>query len=405
MRKFNFDRIIDREGTDCIKYDLKTMFMPKSPEDALPLWVADMDFACAPKILEALHKRIDREIFGYSSHTTDGYFNAVCGWFSRRFNWNIDRENIFYSPGVVPAISYLIQILSSEGEGIIIQRPVYYPFESKIKANNRTVVNNPLKFENDKYVMDYENFEELAKNPSNKVFILCSPHNPVGRVWKEEELRKIVDICKENNVWIISDEIHCDIIRKGINHKPLEVVCPDYKDKIITCVAPSKTFNLAGMQLSNIIINNKEIKEAWNKKVGEEISVTKPNPFAIEATKAAYNDCEDWVDEVNDYIDGNIDYIENFVKENMPKVKMIKPEGTYLVWLDFREYGLDAKELENVMLNKAKVLLDEGIMFGKEGAGFERINVAAPRQIIEECMNRINVAFKLVEESENVGLV
>ncbi|WP_297132858.1 MalY/PatB family protein [Terrisporobacter sp.] len=398
MGKYNFDRIIERKGTDSVKYDLEVS-MPHAPKDSLPLWIADMDFACAPKIIEALHKRIDREIFGYSKFSTDAYFGAVCGWFKRRFNWDINREAIVYSPGVVPAFSFLIQMLVEEGEGVIIQKPVYYPFEEKIKANNRKLVNNALKFENNKYVMDYENFEELAKDPNNKLFILCSPHNPVGRVWDEEELRKIVDICRENNLWIISDEIHCDITRKGINHKPLEVVCPDYKDKIITCTAPSKTFNLAGMQLSNIIINNIEIREKWVERIYGAINLHDPNPFAIEAIKTAYNDCEDWLDEVNEYIDDNIDYIENFIKENLPKVKMTKPEGTYLVWLDFREYGLSGKELEEIMVYKAKVLFDEGYIFGVEGDGFERINVAAPRSIIEECMRRIKTGLELVESS------
>lgn len=315
------------------------------------------------------------------------------GGVKRRFNWEIDRENIFFSPGVVPAIAFLVNALTEENQGIIIQKPVYYPFEAKIKGNNRVVVNNPLKYENDEYIMDYEDFEEKAKDENNKIFILCNPHNPVGRVWKEEELRTIVDICKKHDLWIISDEIHCDIIRKGIKLIPLELVCPDYKDKIITCTAPSKSFNLAGLQMSNIIINNKEAQEKWTEETMIKASISAPNPFAIVATIAAYNDCEDWMNEVNDYIDKNIEYISNFIKEHMPNVKMVPSEGTYLVWLDFREYGLNEKELENIMLNKAKVILDEGYIFGEEGIGFERINVASPISIIEECMNRIKNAF------------
>ena len=396
MGKYNFDEIINREGTNSVKYDLKTKFMPQAKSDSLSLWIADMDFACAPKIISSLHERIDRQIFGYSSEKTEDYYESVCGWFKRRFNWNIDKNSIFYSPGVVPAISSLVNILTKENEGIIIQKPVYYPFEAKIKNNNRIVVNCPLKFENDRYTMDYENFEKLAKEPSNKVFILCSPHNPVGRVWTVEELTKIVDICKKYDLWIISDEIHCDIIRKGYKHTPLEALCSDYKDKIITCTAPSKSFNLAGMQLSNIIINNKEIQQKWIDYNMNKLSITSPNPFAIVATKTAYNECEDWIDELNEYLDANIEFVDNFLKEKMPHVKMIPCEGTYLIWLDFRAYGLNGKELEEIMLNKANILLDEGYIFGDEGIGFERINIASPKSVIEECMNRIYEGFKEV---------
>lgn len=394
MGRYDFDRVVEREGTNCLKYDLKTTFMPQAPEDALPLWVADMDFACCNKIVNKLHERVDREIYGYTSHKTDDYYDAVCGWFSRRFGWDINRDSLFISPGVVPALSFLINILVEEGEGIIIQKPVYYPFEAKIQNNNRKVVNSPLKYIDGKYEMDYDGFEALARDKNNKLFILCSPHNPVGRVWKEEELRKIVDICKKHDLWIISDEIHCDIIRANQKHTPLEVACDYYKDRIITCTAPSKSFNLAGMQISNIIINNEEIRAKWLDLTDSKFSIGLPNPFALEATKTAYNECEDWIDEVNEYIDANIRYISDFINEHLPKVKMVMPEGTYLVWLDFREYGLDSKELENVMLHEAGVLLDEGYIFGEEGIGFERINVASPRSIIEDCMNRIKVGFE-----------
>ena len=242
--------------------------------------------------------------------------------------------------------------------------------------------------------MDFADLEEKAADPNNKVMILCSPHNPIGRVWTEEELKKVVEICKKHNVFIIADEIHNDLIRKGHKHINLQKLCPEYKEHIVTCLAPSKTFNLAGMQMSNIIINTPELRNAWNVEVSRSGAQSGPNPFAIEAIIAAYNESEDWLDELIEYLDSNAKYVEEFVKENLPKVKMIPIEGTYLVWLDFNEYGLTAEELETIMLEEAGLIFDEGTMFGEEGSGFERINIACPRSIVEECMNRIKVAFE-----------
>lgn len=394
MGKYNFDKVIDRKGTSCVKWDFKSRCSPKATENGLPFWIADMDFECAPPIIDALHKRIDHKIFGYSSSDTKEYKDAVCNWYKRRFDYEINRDSIFHSPGIVPAVAFLTRILTQEGDGIIIQKPVYYPFEAKVTNNNRRIVNNSLKLENGSYTIDFKDLEEKAKDESTKVFILCNPHNPVGRVWKKEELENIVDICKKNNLWIIADEIHSDIIRKGQKHTVLETVAPEYKDRIITCIAPSKTFNLAGMQLSNIIIHDKGMQEKWMIEIRDKFNVYAPNPFGIVSTIAAYNECEDWVDELNEYLDGNIEYIDKYLKENLPKVKLIPTEGTYLAWLDFREYGLSETELEDLMMTKAEVLFDEGYIFGEEGKGFERINVACPRVLLEECMDRIYKVFK-----------
>lgn len=401
MRRYNFDKVVNRENTSCIKWDFRANCSTKSTGEELPFWIADMDFECADPIIEALHKRVDHKIFGYSSNKTDEYYSAVCGWYKRRFNWEISKENIFYCNGVVPAISFLVRILTEEGDGVIVQKPVYYPFEAKIKSNNRKVINNPLIYENNTYRMDFEDLEEKAKDAKNKVLILCNPHNPVGRVWNKEELRKVVQICKKHNIWIISDEIHSDLIRKNVTYTPLELACKDYKDKIITCTAPSKSFNMAGMQISNIIINNEEIQERWNNELLN-FSIMAPTPFAIVATIAAYNECEDWIDELNDYIDDNIDFIQSYIKENLPKVKFIYPEGTYLVWLNFNDYNLTSEELEDLMIKNAKILLDEGYIFGDEGIGFERINVACPRSLLKECMCRIK---NTLEEYEQQKLV
>lgn len=394
MSKYNFDRVIDRVGTDCVKWDFRTNCSSKAQKDGLPFWIADMDFECAEPIIEALHKKVNHKIFGYSSNDSEKYFDSVCGWYKRRFNWEINREDIVFSPGVVPAVAILVRILTVSNEGVIVQKPVYYPFEAKIKSNNREVVNNPLIYENGTYRMDYDDLEEKAKCSNNKVLILCSPHNPVGRVWREEELKKVVEICKKYNLWIIADEIHSDLIRKGFKHTPLQALCPEYKDKIITCIAPSKTFNLAGMQLSNIIVNNNELRNKYQEEVTAVGVGTSPNPFAIVATIAAYNESEDWLDELNEYLDNNIKFIDEYLKENLPKVKLVYPEGTYLAWLDFTAYGLNEVELEDLMFKKANVLFDEGYIFGKEGIGFERINVACPQSLLKECMDRLKATFE-----------
>lgn len=389
MGKYNFDKVVNRENTSCIKWDFRTRCNEKATDDGLPLWVADMDFECAQPIIDALHKRVEHKIFGYSSNDTKEYKEAVCSWYKRRFNLRLQKDNIFYSPGVVPAIITLIKILTNEDDKVIIQQPVYTPFELKVKNNNRKVISNSLKYDGKTYEMDFDDLREKAKDPKAKVMLLCSPHNPVGRVWKNEELRAVIDICMENDLWIISDEIHSDLIRKGNRHIPTLIVGEDYKDKIITCTAPSKTFNLAGMHLSNIIINNDKLKQRWLFEIKDKLDIGSPSPFAIASTIAAYNECEDWIDELNEYLDGNIEFIENYLKDNIPKVKLVKSEGTYLAWLDFNEYRLNNTQLEDLMFKKAKVLFNQGYSFGKEGNGFVRVNVACPRCILEEAMKRI----------------
>jgi len=383
--KYNFDRIIDRSNTHALKVDL----LPKSaPEDALSLWVADMDFPCAQPILEALHQRVNRQIFGYTMYDNDRLKNAVYQWFHKRFAWDIDKSWIFFSPGVVPAISFLINILTEENDGVIIQRPVYYPFTSSIEANRRKVVNSPLLRTEDSYIMDYEDLERKFADPIVKGMILCSPHNPVGRVWTEEELKQLVEIAARYDKWIIADEIHCDLTRKGIVHHPLLKVAPEYQERIITCTAPSKTFNLAGMQLSNIIIPNQEYQKLWKEFAGERMHISICNPFGLEAVVAAYTEGEEWLEQVLTYLDGNIKFAEDFIKEHLPEAQVIRCEGTYLLWIDVRNYCNDTSRLKQIML-QAGLVLDEGYIFGIEGSGYERINIATPRANIEECMLRL----------------
>jgi len=389
--KYNFDEIIDRAGTHSSRWDI----MPEGAgKDVISLWIADMDFTCPEPVLQAIHKRVDRKILGYTQYDNDRLKNAVCSWFKRRHDWEIDKSSIFFSPGVVPACSFFIDALTEEGDGVIIQNPVYYPFTGRIKGNKRVVANNALVRKGSKYFMNFEDLEEKFANPKNKGMILCSPHNPVGRVWTEDELLKLLAIAKKYGKWIISDEIHCDLTRTGIDFIPLMKVAGDYKDRIITCTSVAKTFNLAGLKYSNIIIPNPEYQKIWKDITRTKTSLTDScNPLSMEATIAAYNEGDDWLDQVREYLDGNINFVDKYLKENLPKAALIDCEGTYLIWIDLRAYCSDPKKLEHAMLHDAKVVIDEGYIFGDEGIGYERINIATPRATVAECLERMKRAL------------
>jgi len=386
-----FDEMINRSGTNSLKYDFMAIMNAKADATTLPLWVADMDFACPQPILDAIKARTDRKILGYSGHMTGEYFRAIGNWMQRRFNWYVHSSDIFISPGVVPALSNLVRALTSENDGIIIQRPVYYPFTNSIVNNGRKVINNALIEKDGYYTIDFDDLEQKAKDPSTKMMIFCSPHNPVGRVWTEDELRKVGQICLDHDVILVSDEIHFDLISKGHKHIPIDRLFPK-ENRIITCTAPSKTFNLAGMHTSNIIIKNDEFKKKWSAEVGS----SHLGPLSIVALQAAYDESEDWLDQVNDYIDANLDYIGEYIKEFLPKAKYYKPEGTYLAWLNLSAYEKDYKKLSDLMVEEAHVLLDDGHIFGEEGNGFERINAACPRPILKECLDRIALVMNRV---------
>jgi cysteine-S-conjugate beta-lyase len=390
---YNFDQIVERKYTNSIKWEYYHDYIPSASADSLPLWVADMDFPCAEPIVKALQKRIDCQIFGYSYYRTDQYMEAVTGWFKRRFDWEIESSSVFYSPGIVTAVAVLIKILTKPGEGILIQRPVYYPFADKIEANNRVIINNPLQYANSKYSVDFADLERKIADLNTGGMILCSPHNPVGHVFSMDELLKIVEICSRHNKWIIADEIHADLIRNGVTHYPLEKVALHYKEQIITCTSPSKTFNMPGLKISNIIINNPAYQEAWLREVNDSLSIGMANPLSIKAVEAAYNEGEEWLNQLKDYLDQNIEFAAVFIKDNLPKAKLIYPAGTYLLWIDLRAYCSDHQILENLMLNEAKLILDQGYFFGDEGRGFERINAACPRSILEECLQRMTKAL------------
>ncbi len=390
--KYNFDEIIDRSGTSATKMES----LPKGcPDDALPLWVADMDFACAEPILKALHERIDKKIFGYTMYDTDECLGAVLNWYKKRYGWEEQKENLFFCGGIVSAYAVLLNLLTKEGEGVVIQRPIYYPFTMKANSNGRQIVDSPLIYADGNYTTDFDDLDKKMAEPNNKVLVFCSPHNPAGRVWTEEEIRKVVDICKKYDKWIICDEIHCDLLRCGMTFHPILKVAPDYADRIAVCTAPSKTFNLAGMKTSNIVIHNKELQAAWKELIGGKLSMNGAGTLGLTAMIAAYNEGEEWLEQLKEYLDGNFAYIDAFLKEHLPKAHMVPSEGTYLAWIDFNGYvDGDAEKLEEIMQKKARVALDEGYIFGDAGRGFERINIATPRSVVEDCMDRILKAFK-----------
>ena len=386
--KYDFDQLIDRSGTQSLKWG---SLLAKAESDFAPLSlsVADMDFPCAQPIIDALHRRVERQIFGYSDYNAPEVRAVVQHWYAQRFDWQINAEHIVFSPGVVPAIAFLIHALTAPGDGVIIQRPVYYPFTASIENSGRRVVNNPLRYEHGAYTMDYADLEQKLADPANKGLLLCSPHNPVGRVWTAEELRQVVELAQKYDKWIICDEIHSDLVRRGIQHQPLLKLCPDYAERIIVCTAPSKTFNLAGMQMSNIIIPNEQYRRKWQAITYNEFGIAMAGPMGIAAMMAAYTEGAGWLEQVLDYVDGNVEFTRQFLEQRLPKAHLVEPEGTYLLWIDLRAYCKDANELERKMLKEAGVVLDEGYIFGEEGIGFERINAACPRSVLQACLERM----------------
>jgi len=389
--KYNFNRFIDRRDSFSLKWSKEALQMvfKKDDDDLLPLWVADMDFECPKPVVDALKKEAEGCVYGYNWHGTPKYLDAVTGWMDRRHQWKVDPKWIVYSPGIVPAINMMVQTYSNIGDKVIVQPPVYYPFFSAVTANGRKLLSNQLHYENQKYTFDFEDFEEKAKDPLTKIFILCSPHNPVGRVWTKEELKKLGDICIEHDILIISDEIHHDLILPGNNHTVFSTISEEFEQKTIVCTAPSKTFNLAGLQVSNIIIPDEKLRESFINTIVHKNGIGIPNSFGIVAMIAAYNEGEEWLEQVLRYIDSNFHFLHEFVTNEIPDVKYIKPEGTYLAWLDFNSLGLNDEDLKDLILNKAKIALDNGKLFGLGGEGFQRINVACSKSILEETMDRI----------------
>lgn len=388
--KYDFDKIVDRVGTNSVKWDFMEKFAGVD-SSCIPLWIADMDFECAKPIVDAVEKRAKHAVFGYSEKP-DSYYESVINWMKKRHNWEITKESICVTPGIVKALNFIVQTYTNKGDGVIIQTPVYGPFMQAVEKNDRVIYENRLKYENEKYAIDFEDLEEKAKNPSVKLLILCSPHNPISRVWTKEELTRIGQICIDNNVIVVSDEIHSDIIYKGHKHIPFAAVSEEFANNSIICSAPSKTFNIAGLETSNIIICNEKIRQEYIKALDKN-GIKGHNPFGIVATEAAYNEGEEWLDQVIEYLDENVKFVKEFLEEKIPNVKLVNPEGTFLLWLDCRGLGLNENELKTLLEKEAKIALDQGPNFGKAGIGFERLNIGCSRSIIESALIRLERAI------------
>lgn len=384
-RNLNFDEIIDRKGTDCLKYDFAKR--RGLPEDVLPLWIADMDFRTSSYVEDALIDRTKHGIFGYSEVKED-YFRAVAGWMNRHHNWNVEPGWLIKTPGVVFALAMAVKAYTEVGDCVLIQQPVYYPFSEVIEDNERVIVSNNLYLGTDnRYHIDFEDFEKKIVEHHIKLFLLCNPHNPSGRVFTKEELTKLGDICLKHGVIVVSDEIHNDFVFKG-EHTVFASVKKEYEDISIICTSPSKTFNLASMLISNIFIPNKKLKSKFRHEV-DAAGISQLGVLGLEAAKAAYEKGDEWYEKMMAYVRENIEYVKKYVEEHMPGVKVIDGEGTYLVWLDFRATGIEAEELDHRIIYDAKLWLDSGKIFGETGLGFQRINVATPRKIVTECLERI----------------
>ncbi|NHJ88043.1 MAG: pyridoxal phosphate-dependent aminotransferase [Asgard group archaeon] len=391
-KEWNFDEVIDRSETHAVKWNAEFMKEYFGAGDLLPLWVADMDFKSPEILIDTLKERIDHGIFGYTI-TPESYFQAIINWFKEKHNWEIEKDWIRFSPGVVSGIGFIIQGFSKPGDSIIIQEPVYYPFASIIKSNGRIVSNNELKIGDKHYEMDFADLEKKCKEPRVKLMILCSPHNPVGRVWTKEELTQLGEICIDNNVTVISDEIHCDLIKQGFKHTPFASLSDKFAKNSFTNIAPSKTFNIAGLKTSSVIIPNTELCKEYTQTTGN-VSVGNTSIIGALAAETAYNKCGDWLEAALEYIYNNFLFTKEFLAKEMPEVKVFDLEGTYLVWADFRKLGINPKTLDEIIKKDAKVAYDDGAMFGESGAGFQRINVACPRSILQEALEKTVEAVK-----------
>ncbi len=386
---YDFDTITERRGTNAIKFDLAKR--RGKPEDALPLWVADMDFPTAPEILEELHKKVNHGIFGYSA-CDESFFEAVKKWQKEEHNFDFERREVVTTPGVVFAISCAVRAFSKEGEGVIIQPPVYYPFKNMVEKNGRVVVENPLFEKDGKWHINFDDLEQKIEESKARLLIFCSPHNPVGRVWTKEELLRVAQICEKHNVIVFSDEIHNDFVIPPNQHTVFSTISPWAAEHSVVSTAASKTFNLAGLQFSVNFIKNPTIRAQFRTEL-DKTGYDEPSIMGLVATKAAYEFGKPWLNALRSHLNENLTFLRSFLKEKLPFVRLIEPEGTYLIWLDFSKCGKSDEEIEEIILKKAKLWLDRGTMFGKEGAFYQRINIATPKKILEDALTRLATAF------------
>ena len=380
--KYDFDKITQRRGTNSYKWD------STDDKEVLPMWVADMDFPTAPCIINALKKRVEHGIFGYT-RVPEEYYDAVISWFSRRHHWKPRREWFIYTSGVVPALSAVIKALTNVGDKVLTLTPVYNCFFSSIRNNGCELDSCALRYEDNTFSIDYEDLERRAADPKTTLMLLCNPHNPSGRVWTREELRRIGDICIKNNVVVVADEIHCELVHPGFTYTPFASVSEEFQKHSVTCVAPSKAFNIAGLQIANIIVEN----DKWRQRIDKAININEVcdvNPFGVIATIAAYNEGEEWLNQLLQYIHGNYLFFKDYCEEHLPQLPVAPLEGTYLAWMDCRSLGIPSEELEEELMKEAKLWLNAGSMYGKEGEGFMRWNLACPRQLVKEGLERFS---------------
>lgn len=377
--RYDFDKTIDRRATNSYKWD-------SAPEDVLPMWVADMDFRTAPAIIDALQKRVAHGIFGYT-RVPDAYYDAVTSWFSRRHGWDIDREWIIYTSGVVPAVSAVIKALTVPGDKVIVQTPVYNCFFSSIRNNGCEIVSNPLRRTADTYEMDFDALERCAADPRAKVMLLCNPHNPAGRVWTPDELTRLGNICLRNGVTVVADEIHCELVYQGFKYTPFASLSDAFLHRSVTCVSPSKAFNIAGLQIANIVAFDNDLRSRIDKAININ-EVCDVNPFGVAATIAAYNEGEEWLNQLVDYLHGNYEAMAEFCRRELPEFPITRLEGTYLVWMDCSSLGMPSDALEHALLDDARLWLNAGTMYGAEGEGYMRWNIACPRSVMLDGLNR-----------------
>lgn len=387
--KHDFDEIINRENTGSVKYDARQYYF--GTEDVIPMWVADMDFRTPDFITGAMKKRADHPVYGYTIRT-DSYHDSVINWMKKRFGWNVHKNHIMYTPGIVSALNLCVMAYTDPGDKVIVQPPVYFPFFSAVTNKDRQLVYNLLVLKNGRYYMDLEDLQKKIDDKVKMIF-LCHPHNPGGSVWTKDELAELGKICLKNNIIIVSDEIHADLVFPPHRHVPFATLSEEIRDITVTCTAPSKTFNLAGLNTSNLIIQNRELMVKF-KQIMNRVHVGDGNIFGAVALEAAYDHGGEWLEQLLEYLHGNIDLVDEFITANIPEIKVIRPEATYMIWLDCRELGLEPKQLKDIFVYKAKVGFSDGPTFGPGGEGFQRMNIACPRSIVDEALDRMQKALK-----------
>ncbi|MGN0860882.1 MAG: MalY/PatB family protein [Candidatus Spyradosoma sp.] len=386
---YDFDEIIERRGTNSLKYDFARE--RGMPDDLLPLWVADMDFRTPREVTDALAAKLAHGIFGYTE-PKQPFFDALGAWFEKRHGWKCEPRNFIQTCGVVHALATLVSTLTREGDAVLICQPVYYPFAGTIRANGRRLVVSELREKDGRYAVDFEDFERKIVENDVKLFILCSPHNPVGRVWTREELERLGDVCLRHGVFVVSDEIHADFVYAPARHTVFASVKPEFEKNCVVCTAPTKTFNIAGLHIANMYVADGALRRKILRELDRQ-GYSQSNVMGLVACRAAYEHGAPWLDALLAYLRGNVDFTRDFLRERAPKIRFVDPEGTYLVWLDFRAFGLSDEALRAKVVGEAKLWLDDGFIFGAGGNGFQRVNVACPRATLRRALERLAAAF------------